>query len=692
MFFAETLCPPLLFSILQSCSLHIFNNFHSNQLMNSNCADLFHVLSPKTLYLINNTDVGKSGFEPLRYSPINIKTQHVPCELHLILPSLNSMSTGAFTSMIVLRAIQKAHFDPNYIFMVLSDDDILQADKYRMPLRLGGYSMTSTYVLFDTDRISVFCISCGLQNNYISIARDANQLSIESLFIARPPDFNGKSMSSNLAEGITFFKSHLKISPNNMIAIPFPFRTWNVLSQRLNFSINPSNQDFSGIITYDTFSNLFTRVSTPYSPRFAVSSNAILTEEYHLTLFTITRLNLYTVLLPFDATSWSVLSLLILAIIVLLLVVYNRLNFNSTQVVIFWMLRNVFEQDDSTNTKQASGSKTVTKNVVILWSICSMFIGWSYKGCVSSEISVKFPISLPNSLQKVLNTTMPIITTISSDDSNAKTYDSYLHDKIYDLLDQQRELDFSLEYLQLLSSLSNRVQFVNFNKLVSNELSCNITQNIARLRNSSSVPDSWSIFSFKEHTNSLTALVDTCSNFTSIKIPSNSNKFPNRFAWMGFSNMVFKIFANKLSVLTQSGFYDYWEKDFTRKGQVEIWKGYIGNINDDSANILIKAKAILRKLIAGINRYQKLDKLNPITLTNVHIPLVVFVMLCCSCSLVFVIEIAKVYFLMSNIKWLKINFAYLVKVLRMFISAKLIGLLQQCGFKRKIGATIVTDF
>jgi len=80
--------------------------------------------------------------------------------------------------------------------------------------------------------------------------------------------------------------------------------------------------------------------------------------------------------------------------------------------------------------------------------------------------------------------------------------------------------------------------------------------------------------------------------------------------------------------VTQSWLYGYWEKDYMRKNHVRVWKkvvrpntitGY-GNSND----VLIKAKAVLRKIITGVNRYKQLYKLNPIPVTNGYLLLVVF--------------------------------------------------------------------
>jgi len=196
-----------------------------------------------------------------------------------------------------------------------------------------------------------------------------------------------------------------------MDAINAMHSTLNLLSIRLNFSISTTNLDISGAIVHGFWDSQFIRrVTNPSSKRHAVSSNAIVTEDFHLTLFTLTRLHLDTVLLPFDEASWSCLSAIILGILTLI-IAYNRHNYNSSQVVMLWMLRNIFEQDDATTSKQACGSKTLTKYVIILWNLCSMFIGWSYKGCVSSEVSVKFSSSIPNSLQQILDMNMSLITT-----------------------------------------------------------------------------------------------------------------------------------------------------------------------------------------------------------------------------------------------------------------------------------------
>jgi len=395
--------------------------------------------------------------------------------------------------------------------------------------------------------------------------------------------------------------------------------TLNLLSNRLHFSISTTNLYISGVIVHGSWDSQFIRrVTNPSSKRQAVSSNAIVTEDFHLTLFTLTRLHLDTVLLPFDEGSWSCLSFIIVEILTLI-IAYNRHNYNSSQVVILWMLRNIFEQDDAPTTKQACGSKTITKYGIILWSLCSKFIGWSYKCCVSSEVSVKFPSSIPNSLQQILDMNMSIITTtVLKKSPNV----SHLHEDISDLLNQQQNVDYSSQYLQFLSFLSRQVQYVD---LVLDHLGCDSTQNILRLVNSSNVLiGSWSLFSFKGRTNSLTALMDTCTNFTSIKIPSYSNQFPERFVWIGYGNIFLKIFSNKLAQMTQAGIYYCWNKDCTRKTQIVVWKSFIRSMNNSPADVLIEAKHVLRKQIAEIDRYQTLFKLNPITLTNVHMPLVAF--------------------------------------------------------------------
>jgi len=622
--------------------------------MDSNCANIFHVLMSKSLYLINETHVGENSrnlniLHPLHYPPMNIKTQYVPCTLHLILPSMTTQYTKAKTSMDVLETIERRHLDPNYIFMELSDHDIIPSEKdFQFLLRL--YTMTSTYILFDTARTKVFCMDCGSlsENNYISIRKDADHISLlDSLF--RPPDFYGLAVGTNLEE-TTFYKNQIE-SPNNIFPIPPTHSTVNLLSKHLNFSIHHlSYRNVPERIEHCHLGNgIIRRVTNPTSVRFTVSSGAIVTDEFHLTVFTLTRLTLYTVLLPFDDASWSILSIIVLVTITFI-IVNNHHNYKSTQVVMLWMLRNIFEQDDTTTTKQACGSKTITKFIAILWILCSMFIGWSYKGCVSSEMSIKFPGSTPNSLQEILDMNMTIITTVgvhSSSNVKRKTIFSHLHNQIADLLNQQHDVNYSPQYLTFLSLLSNEVQFFD---LVSYEweFGCSITQKLTRFKNNSNVHDSWSVFSSKEHTNWVTALMKACSNFTSIKIPSNSNKFPGTFAWVGPLSTFFKIFSNKLSHVAQSGIYCYWEKDYMRKVEVTMWEIFILNINRNSTNDLMKGKAVQRKIIAGVARYQQVYELNPITLANVYMPLVVFGGLCCICNIVFMIEALREHFFKSN--------------------------------------------
>jgi len=698
---AASLCPPLLFSILQSCTLHVFNNFHCNHFMNSNCADLFNVLMPKTLYLINETHVGNNSYksidlqpQTLLHSPMDVKTQHVICTLYLILPAMMTPSNKALTSMLVLRTIEKTHLDPNYIFLELSDNDILQSDKNGGVggFRLQNYSLTSTFILFDSARINIFSISCGSKNNYISIRRDADEISsLVYLFRCKAPNFNGLPMGTTLYD-TTIYKSHIE-SSNNMNPIPSEYCVLNLLRNKLNFSIDPSSLNISGMISYGYLSNWFTRlaVTTPSSKKMTMSSNAIHIGEFHVTVFTLTRLNLYTVLLPFDEESWSCLSAVILAILTFIAVNNGlKLNCKSAQLIILWMLHNIFEQDDSTTTKQACGYKPIIKYIVVLWSLCSMYIGWVYKGYVSSEITINFPSSIPNSLQQILDKNMTILT-ITLSHSNEEGKRSHLHKKIADLLNLQNNVDFSPEYLQFLSSLNHNLQSVN---LVLGQFSCSNTQKITRLKNTSKVLDSWSVISYRPYINWLKALLDMCSNFTSVDISYKSRKFPETMAWLGFKDVFFKIVSNKLSHLTQSGIYYYWNKDFVKKLQVVELKKFARKM-EDSASILVKAKNVVRKLIAEIDRYQTVFKLNPITLINVYMPLIVFGALCCSCSVVFLFEIARVHFLRSKFRLLRMKFELLVKVLvkvlERFIIAKQKALSELC-FKSKIGITNVKAF
>jgi len=510
--------------------------------------------------------------------------------------------------MNVLRTIEKARLDPNYIFMELSDNDILQSEKYGHPFLLQHYGMISTFILFDTTRIKVFCISCGSRNNYIKIRRDTNGLLMGSSF------------------QITSYRKNRVESPINMNPVSREYSTLNLLSKKLNFSIDHLTAKLSRMILRGYLTDSVIRYVTRSNKIISatVSSSAIVTGEFQLTIFTLPRLDLYTVLLPFDGASWSYLSAIIFVIITFI-IVYNRLNYDSAKLIILWMLRNILEQDDSTTTKKACGSKTITKYIVILWSLCSMFIGWSYKGCVSSEISIKFPSSIPNSVsvQEILNMNMTIIT-IAKFVSFYGNNTSYLHNLISDLLDKKNAIDFSPEYLQFLSSLSREVQYLDLDSL--DQLECSFTQRITRLRNSSSVLDSWSMINFKTNTKLLIALMYACSNFTSINIPSNPNKFPTTVAWIGYSNIFFKIFSSQLSIVTQSGVYDYWQKDFTRKSLIVDLKKLIKSLKRNStSNIQIKkGKAALRKLITGVDLYEKPYQANPITLTNVHMPLVAF--------------------------------------------------------------------
>jgi len=400
-----------------------------------------------------------------------------------------------------------------------------------------------------------------------------------------------------------------------MNQIPVKCSTWKLSSKKLNFSVSFFFSDTLGIIEHRHLTNALVRVgmNPKSSKRYTVSSYAINTDELHLTIFSLTKLNLYTVLLPFDNASWFCLSLLILAIITFT-IDYNRRNFYSAQTVILWMLRNVFEQDDETTTKHVCSSKTTTKYVIILWSLCSMFIGWSYKACVSSEISIQFPSSIPNSMQEILDTNTTIISTgIFGIYINDESKQSELQIRIENLLRQQRYADYSPEYLHFLSSLNRKVHNV---QLHVDQFECSITQRITRLRNSSNVLDSWSMFTDKEHTNWLTALMDTCSpNFTSVTIRSNPNKFQKTLAWAGLNNNFLKIFSNKLSVVTQSGLYGYWETDYFRKKQVHVWKNVIrsNTINGEgnSPDALNKAKAVLRNFldIKLINKLFDLRKL-----------------------------------------------------------------------------------
>jgi len=644
---------------------------------------------PKTLFLINDTHMGKreygsNGLQPLRYSPKNTKSHHVTCDLHLILPIMNTPTEKAVASMVVLQAIERTFLDPDYIFIQLSDNDILQSNTDGFTFMLQIYSVTSTYVLFDTTQTNVFCMSCG-SNNYVSIRRDADQITLDSLFSLRPPDFNGISLGTNL-KYIEHYKDHIE-SPNNMYPVPRPHCTLFYLSKKLNFSIDPSYlqnlRKTFGDIQNGHLSNKYIRhLATSNHKRYALSSNGIDTDEFHLTHFTLTRLNLYTVLLPFDEKSWFYLANMILGIITFI-IVYNRLNFNSTQVVILWMIRNILEQDDEYTTKTACGSKTIPKYIVMLWSLCSMFIGWSYKGGVSSEISIKFPSTIPNSLQKLLDTNATLITSTQLFVSNVENNESHLHEKIADLLNKKYNLDYSREYLQFMSSLSQKMQYVH---LLLDKFTCRKMKKIAQIRNSSDVLDSWSMLNSKEDSNWLTAVIDTCSNFTSIKIPSNSNKFPETSSWLGLANMFFKIFSYKLSHVTQSGIYDYWKKDFTRKKQIVDWKRFLGNIKgNNSTNFLIKAKAVLKKITAGVDRYQKLDGINPITLSEVYMPLVTFVIMCCSCCVVNMIEMTM-RFLKSNI--MLYNVIKLVhlnrKLLQMIAEVEVRTLLLQAFLKAKM--------
>jgi len=655
--------------------------------MNSNCANLFHVFMPKTLYLINETHVGNTSYNsdnelnrlgpPPLHSPMNIKTQHVACKVTLILPTLSQriQTINTLASLYVILAIQKTKLDPNYIFLEDASNE-----KLRFPLEL--FTLTSTFILFDKTRINIFCMSCGSKNNYISTRRDISQISlIDSLF--RSPDFYGLPVYTNLKD-IIYVNRYLKL-PNDMIQMSVSFCTLHFLSNKLNFSTT-LNKVNSQMILYSYLSDgVISTIYTPDLNKKTVPSNGIFTEEYHLTVFTLKTLNLYTVLLPFDDASWACLSTCILIIITSL--IYYRLNYNSTQLVILWTIRNIFEQDDDNITKQVCGSKPTMKYVVILWSLCSMVIGWWYKGYVSSEISIQFPSSIPNSLQEILSTNMTIITITSSPIDYGDTGRSLLHEKISQLLNMKHNLDYSQEYFQFLSSLSHKVQYVDS---VLDQYLCSNTPELTQLTNNSNAVNSWSTFSFKEDVDFLTALIDTCSNFTSIKITSNSNKFPVINVWAGFSNIFFKIFSNKLSVVTQSGLYEYWNKEYTKKLQVVKWKKFIRKMNN-FPNVLLKAKHVLRKFIADINGYQQVYKCNPITLSSLDMSFVACGALCFSCTICLIIEISKVYFLKFNIKLFKMKFIYQVKVLQVFIRVRL-KKLWQWGFRRKIWTTKVTAF
>jgi len=90
--------------------------------------------------------------------------------------------------MLALNSIDITILDPNYIFMELSDNDILESDKYGFKFNQQDYFITSTFVLFDTTRIKVSCMSCGSENNHILVRRDTDQVSIlDSLY--RPQTF-----------------------------------------------------------------------------------------------------------------------------------------------------------------------------------------------------------------------------------------------------------------------------------------------------------------------------------------------------------------------------------------------------------------------------------------------------------------------------------------------------------------------
>jgi len=61
----QNVCSKLVSTIIvfyfQTCSLHVFNNFQSNDFMNSNCANLFNVLMPMSLYLIKKNHVSENN-------------------------------------------------------------------------------------------------------------------------------------------------------------------------------------------------------------------------------------------------------------------------------------------------------------------------------------------------------------------------------------------------------------------------------------------------------------------------------------------------------------------------------------------------------------------------------------------------------------------------------------------------------
>ncbi|OXA45814.1 hypothetical protein Fcan01_19572 [Folsomia candida] len=278
-----------------------------------------------------------------------------------------------------------------------------------------------------------------------------------------------------------------------------------------------------------------------------------------------------TLVMPFDAWIWTATLISFGATVAILTVLTASSHlkgslFKNFWDKVFWTISVIFDQTDTEFTsvefKSTSGSVTRMLQVwIAIWYFITFFLGMVYKGSLFSWLTATLPLTVPTSLESLVDSDWPIVTITAGKTELGATSIlkfSIIPDLLYGIK-PSTELTGEGKMYNFLTKLNNKVEFITGNVF---EIGLNVTEN----RRVQSFSNSTVKFNLPcvilDEVSKLNALVGGITMFTNPAIVRNHEMTPfiSRVPWHGERNFLYPLFARGLGQLVQSGIFSKWDQ------------------------------------------------------------------------------------------------------------------------------------